>query len=246
MTSKANFLRYYAKSKRQRAERVFCLQIGANDGITYDPVHEFFRDYGWYGLLLEPQKDVYELGLCKTYAGNDRVILENVALGKTEGELPFYRISITRSIWATGLSGFDRRNIEEHIENGYIQNKAREEGIELPRDIGEIIETVSVPTTTLGRLLTKYSISKVDVVCIDTEGYDFEILKMIDFNTLSPEVILFESKNLPDSEFISATELLARMEYELFWERGDTLAIKYPYPFLQKTVGWITAFFKKL
>lgn len=246
LTSRDGFFLHYASSKKRRGERVFCLQIGANDGITYDPVHKYFRDYGWHGLLIEPQKDVYEQRLCKTYTNNDRVILENVALGNTEAALPFYRIALTDSIWATGLSSFDRRNIEAHLENGYIRNKAREEGIELPQDIDEIIETILVPTTTLNRLLEKHSISSINVVCIDTEGYDFEILKMIDFKKLSPEVVLFESKNLSDVDFVSAKKLLTSNGYSLFWEKGDTLAIKYPYSILQKMVGKMTALIKKI
>jgi FkbM family methyltransferase len=200
-----------------------------------------------YGkATVEPQKDVYENGLCKTYAGNGRVILENVALGKTQGELIFYRINFTRATWATGLSSFDRANIENHWKNGYIQAKAREEGVELPQDVEEIIEAVSVPTTTPDQLLNKHNVRKVDVVCIDTEGYDFEILKMIDFDRLSSEVILFESKNLPDTQFIAAKALLSSSGYRLFWEKGDTLAIKYPYPLLRRAIGALAAFYRKI
>ena len=92
LTSIYSFLDYYAESMKKKSCEVFCFQVGANDGRTNDPVHKYFRDYGWKGLLVEPQADVFNNELIKTYANNKNVILENVALGKEEGQLSFYRV----------------------------------------------------------------------------------------------------------------------------------------------------------
>lgn len=246
LTSTYDFLRYYAQSKKAKNEKVICLQVGANDGKTNDPVYEYFSSYGWNGILVEPQTDVFEQGLTKTYAGNNNVILENVALGNQEGNLPFYRVAISKARWATGLSSFDRKSLEGHIENGYIIRKAQDEGLNIPEDKNALIETVLVPTVTVENLLKKHNISKLDVVCIDTEGYDYEVLKLIDLKRLSPEVVFFESKNLSDNDFAEAKKLLTSLGYRLFWEKGDTLAIKYPFPVIQRAVGWFKAFSKKL
>ena len=67
---------------KKNGKNVFCFQVGANDGRTNDPVHKYFRDYGWKGLLVEPQADVFNNELIKTYANNKNVILENVAIIK--------------------------------------------------------------------------------------------------------------------------------------------------------------------
>lgn len=246
LTSTYDFLKYYAQSKKKKNESVMCFQVGANDGKTNDPVYEYFTHYGWKGLLLEPQADVFEQGLIKTYAGNKNVILENVALGKTEGKLPFYRVAISKARWATGLSGFDRKSLEGHIENGYIVRKAQEEGVKIPENKNDLIETVDVPTMTVESLLSKHKITHCDVICVDTEGYDFEILKLIDIKKLNPEVIFFESKNLSDKDYIEAKKLLTDLGYTLYWEKGDTLAIKYPYPALERMRGWIKALYRKV
>lgn len=246
LTSTYDFLRYYAESKKAKGEKVFCLQVGANDGKSNDPVHEYFSKYDWNGILVEPQTDVFEQGLTKTYAGNNRVILENVALGKSEGNLPFYRVAISKARWATGLSGFCKKSLEEHVDNGYIIRKAKEEGVQIPTDKNDIIETVQVPTMTVDGLLNKHHVNKLDVVCIDTEGYDFEVLKLIDLKKLNPEVVFFESKNLSNEDFVAAKNLLSGLGYHLFWEKGDTLAIKYPYPLIQRAKGFVSAFTKKI
>jgi FkbM family methyltransferase len=246
LTSIYTFLDYYADQKKKKGEPVFCFQVGANDGKTNDPVHKYFTNFNWNGLLVEPQKDVFDLGLSKTYEGNPRVKIENVALGKEEGSLPFYRVAISKARWATGLSSFDKTSLEEHIKNGYIIRKAQEEGVEIPQDQSKILETVLVPTLKVQTLFHKHNIKKLDVLCVDTEGYDFEILKLIDFKTYSPEVVLFESKNLSNEDFVASKKLLTDHGYTLFWEKGDTLGVKASYPFPVKCIHKVKAFLRKL
>jgi FkbM family methyltransferase len=228
--SAAAFLRYYARRKQRLNESVFCLQVGANDGKVNDPVHVYFRDFGWNGLLVEPLPDVFENELKATYAGNPRVRLENVALASAEGELPLYRVAISRARWASGLSGFRRDNIQAHIDNGYIARRASEEGIALPADPSHIIETVLVRTVTVDSLLAKHGVRHFDVLCVDTEGFDFEILKLVDLDRYRPDVIVFESKNLSDADYVTALQVLRTHGYHLYWDRGDTLATRTPFP----------------
>jgi FkbM family methyltransferase len=246
LTSIYSFLDFYAQSMKDDSRNVFCLQVGANDGRTNDPVHKYFRDYGWKGLLVEPQTDVFNNELTKTYANNSNVILENVALGKEEGQLSFYRVAISKARWATGLSGFCKKSLEGHIENGYIQRKAKDEGVVVPDDLSKLIEEVKVPSVTTDTLLRKHQIESFDLLCIDTEGYDFEVIKLIDFKKYHPEVILFESKNLSDKDFIEAKTLLTSHGYTLYWEKGDTLAIKYAYPLYVKILHKMKAFIRKI
>lgn len=227
---------YYAFIQRLFRKSVFCFQVGANDGKHNDPVNKYFTHYNWTGLLIEPQLDVFQEGLSKTYQNNNNVILENLALSPTTGELPFYRVAFSKERWATGLSSFCRENIIEHIENGYIQKKAMADGIDMPSDIEKIIETVKVATMSVDDLFRKHNVRKMDVLCIDTEGYDFEILKLIDFQKYQPQLVLFESKNLSDNDFTEAKNLLMRNDYQLFWEKGDTLAIKFKFPYFVKLV----------
>lgn len=229
-----DFLRYYARRKQQLQQRVFCFQVGANDGKINDPVHVYFRDYGWSGLLVEPLVDVFQNELKATYAGNPRVTLENVALAQTEGHLPFYRVAISKSRWATGLSGFRRDSIQAHIDNGYIQRHAQQEGVAIPDDPGKLIEVIQVPTIRMDQLLARHSITHFDVLCVDTEGFDFEILKLVDFERYKPEVILFESKNLADGDYAQAKDLLSRHGYFLHWDRGDTLATHIKFPQIER------------
>ena len=58
--------------------------------------------------------------------------------------------------------------------------------------------------------------------------------------------MLFESKNLSDQDFIQAKNLLIHHGYSLFWQKGDTVAIRFKYPFIRKIISKIKAFLKKV
>jgi hypothetical protein len=38
----------------------FFVQIGANNGLTDDPIRQFVTKYHWHGVLVEPQPQVFQ------------------------------------------------------------------------------------------------------------------------------------------------------------------------------------------
>ena len=233
-------LQLYAKYKQTNREQVFCIQVGANDGKTTDPVFRFFDQFGWNGLLVEPQEDVYEQQLKKTYAHRPELILENVAIGPSGKSLPFYRLNCSDANWATGLATFNKEVLLAHVSNGYIEQKAQEDGILLGK---ELIETTMIPTVSFNDLIERHSIDRVDVLCIDAEGADFEVLEQFDFEQYKPDLVLYESKHLLDSDYVSSKALLSNAGYRLFWDAGDTLAVRssvltYPITKLRIATRW--------
>jgi FkbM family methyltransferase len=223
-------LDYYAATRRADGQQVFCVQVGANDGVNRDPIHRFFGAPGWRGMLIEPQEDVFRNQLSKTYAGNDRVILENVALSDTDGTKPFYRLAVSNAPWATGLASFDRGQIETHLANGYIARHLAEEGIALPDDLSEAVETLTVQTSTLRSLMAKHSLPSFDVLCVDTEGFDYEILKMAEIETYTPDVILYESQHLSADDRLAAVAFLRRLGYRVYRSEIDALGVRIRLP----------------
>lgn len=215
----------YAGYKSKKAKPVFCFQIGANDGRINDPVHRHLSGSGWSGLLVEPLTGVFENELKRTYAEHPQVRLANVAIAPHEGQLPLYRVGFSDARWATGLSSFKRESLEAHVENGYIEELAKQDGIVLPTDKESWIVSTPVRTTTVARLLDEYGIARFDFLCIDTEGFDFEVLKLVDLARYAPEFVLYESKNLSNEDY-EASKALFGDRYRLFWDKGDTFAVR--------------------
>src|SRR5690606_41620417 len=104
------------------------LQIGGNDGFVNDPIFKFVKRFSWKGIIVEPQKEVFENRLSKTYRFEKNVILENVAIADKSGMRKLYKLGFSNARWATGLASFNRKTLEYQIERNYVARCAKREG----------------------------------------------------------------------------------------------------------------------
>jgi len=186
-----------------RSEKgIFVLQVGANDGKRHDSVSPFIHKYRWQGLLLEPLPDIFET-LRLNYANRSNVVLINAALADRDGEMTFYRVRPGPEVPdnCNELGSFYRDVILKHtylfpqIEK-YIST--------------QIIEAVSFPT-----LVQRHNVQKIDALIVDTEGFDFEILKLADFQRFRPKVVIYEHMHLNKEDQEAARQLLADLDYDV-------------------------------
>jgi hypothetical protein len=66
---------------------------------------------------------------------------------------------------------------------------------------------------------------KIDILQIDTEGFDYEILKLFQFNTFLPKIIIFESENLSAADLAECKTWLGEKGYVFEGFGGDTLGV---------------------
>ncbi|HMO34111.1 MAG TPA: FkbM family methyltransferase [Lacibacter sp.] len=192
----------------------FYIQIGANDGVSFDPIFRLISEEKVRGLALEPLPDIFEK-LKVNYAGQPQVTLVNKALHNEEKAMTLYRVNQALKKypdWTKGTASFNKAHHEKS-------------GID-PADIVE--EKVSC--ISWGELLKSYSVQHVDLLQIDTEGYDYHIIRMIDFEQLAPSIISFEH-GLRDGvmtwqQFHEIEELLVRNNYNLIVLKHDAIAYK--------------------
>lgn len=78
---------------------------------------------------------------------------------------------------------------------------------------------------TINDLTLKHSIARIHILLIDTEGYDYEILKSIEFPSVLPLVIQYEHANLNEKDQLQAIKLLYDNNYKLISYHLDTIAI---------------------
>jgi len=186
------------------AEReFFFLQIGAFDGSFDDPIASLVRKYRWRGVLVEPQPGAFAK-LQVNYADQSQVSFENAAIAAEDGETTLYTLKNS----ATPMASFDRRHLVRHA-----QRQAD-------------IVSHTVPCVTLATLINKHNIGHIDLLQIDAEGYDFEIIRQIDFTALQPTLIRYEHANLLQNDRNDCIELLANQGYRVHLEDSDTLAFR--------------------
>lgn len=188
------------------------VQIGANDGRTNDPLRRFILKYGFRGVLVEPQRTAFER-LVANYSGVSGLRFENSAIAASDGTMTLYRFRAGPGVpaWADCLASFSR----EHLVRNFDNLK------------GEV-EEITVPSITFSTLLEKYGLRDVDLLQIDTEGFDYEILKMIDFRTFRPAIINFEHLLLVGAIRQRCYALLCEQGYKITESGVDAVAYLEP------------------
>ncbi|MFN5055817.1 MAG: FkbM family methyltransferase [Bacteroidota bacterium] len=210
------------------------IQIGANDGITHDPIHKFIKRDQWNGVLLEPQSEVFHAYLKKIYAKNKEINCLCAAIGYQDGKQQIYKIGFSDMRWATGLASFSKEKIEQAFENGIVAHNCRVHGIDLPADKNEWISEEEVEVISPTTLMKRFNLSKIDLLQIDAEGFDVEVIKMFDIASTKPRAIIFENIGLHSEDYNTCLELLLHNNYAIRKFGPNTLALKTPIGTFQK------------
>lgn len=196
--------------------RVFFVQVGSNDGVKGDPIHDLIISRkSWGGIFIEPIDFLFRQ-LRQNYGDADRFVFENIAIGTEKGSKKFYYVSekakdeLELPYWHDQLGSFDKNYITR-IFGGEMTPYIIEKDVEcLP----------------LQEVLDRNGVDAIDLIHIDTEGFDYQVLSQLDLERYKPSVILFEHHLLTDQEFVKARKFLRWTGYRLLQYGNDTLAIR--------------------
>jgi FkbM family methyltransferase len=176
----------------------FCfIQIGANDGKTFDPLYELIiKNKNWRGILFEPGIQAFE-ELKLTYEGYDNLTLVNSAVSNFDGPGTLFCGKTTPHFTLNKRKAIDMF------------------------DIVPIEEEINVVSPQ--KIINDYNIKDIYLLQIDTEGHDFTILKSFLENNYLPLMLRFEHINLTyegtnDHEVI---KYLSKFGYESFYVKDD-------------------------
>ena len=169
-------LHYYGR----KSVKLFCINIGAMDGMMFDELVGYSKSYGFKGLYVEPVPYLFER--LKQNFSEEGNLFENAAISSNNGTIRM--MTIDQAAIDTGLVHpcFYGMSAVYPPKNG-LGSEGDRETVE---KWGRIIE---VPCITLETLLSKHSISNFDVVKIDAEGHDWEIFDQIDIEKFRPKLI---------------------------------------------------------
>jgi FkbM family methyltransferase len=192
------------------------LQIGANDGLTGDPIHHLIvqPNTRWRGILVEPVGHLFDQ-LSVLYRDKPLLQLDRAAIGESDGSTLIYRLDETpdSSLWLDQIPSLDPELVRRNASQ-FGQAEAS-------------LVTETVPGLSVDTLLRKYEVRQLDLLVIDTEGWDWRILRQFDLAALQPKLILYEHQHLSALEKKEADEFLRAEGYEwIATEEGDTVAWK--------------------
>jgi FkbM family methyltransferase len=178
------------------------IQVGAFDGVSNAPIHDIVREFGIRGLIVEPQEDAFEM-LRRNYADYPQVLLVNAAVSAVEETRDFFTVKDSPE----QVASFDRNHL--------LKSKVP----------AERIVCTKIRCRTLDGLRSEHGFPKFDLVQIDAEGYDYEIIKTIDFGAARPSLIRFEHIHLSERDCTECVRMLAQHGYRFLSEKSDIIAL---------------------
>lgn len=193
------------------------IQVGANDGTVNDPLRKFIIKNYLKGVMIEPQPKIF--GKLKSNYEKldlDGIFLENIAIDHDCGFRNLYTVknpSNPEDLWAHAAASFHRTHIEKMLSQGSLNAS------------GGCIEKVAVRCENFEYILDKYKISKLDLLQIDAEGYDFELLKIFPFSKVTPRIIHFEHLHLNETDRDASLKFLHNLGYSFIVEYFDITAV---------------------
>ena len=173
----------------------FFVEIGAFDGIEHSNTYLLEKEFGWTGILVEPNPDYHSLLRERRSAA-----LSTNAVYSKSGKVDFVNVRD-----GAVLSG-----IAEHAFDDRHAGLRRRESSDV----------ISVEAVTLNELLEKEKAPKtVDYISIDTEGSEFEILAAFNFDAFDVRLFSIEHNFTPRE---AETEtLLRRHGYKRVYRRAS-------------------------
>jgi FkbM family methyltransferase len=202
----------------ERYPAAFFVEIGANDGEQHDHLRPIIASRPWRGIMVEPVPYVFAR-LHDNYGGFANIVLENSAIADRDGELPFYHLRQAEDPaahglprWYDGIGSFSKEAVIGHA------------GL-LP-DLENRLTCISVPSITFSSLCRKHGVEHVDLLLVDTEGYDHEILRSIDWDSHRPRLVVYEHYHLSGMDRRQLRHDLVSLGYELKEEGFDTWCLR--------------------
>lgn len=95
-------------------------------------------------------------------------------------------------------------------------------------DVKGVAGSVNVQGQTLQSLLQEHAISRADIVVVDTEGYDYKIVKqMFEIRGFRPTVLQFEHTLMEPAQYDELLKLMTQNKYTFSQVGVDTVATQF-------------------
>ena len=196
------------------------VQIGANDGISADPIFDYIIENEHINaFLVEPQQDAFE-ELKKNYKNVlHRVQCYKYAITDSNDKIKLYKNNAING--TDGHSSLINRDIDIH--NNIVVADFNENSYEL------------VDGITVNNFMDVIQHVNIDIMIIDTEGYDLEIIKMFFNHNIFPTLLYFESPGIkgyiPEKNFLKDNDAdefvntILKMKYNINILQSNWLCI---------------------
>jgi len=198
------------------------LQVGAYDGVSFDPIFDIVSKANVRRFLIEPNKSAAEK-LRLAFSNTPEVTVIEAAIVDSDNthQISLYKFSDKFvEIYPDfgGTSSISRR----HLQDAFARNRHR---FAPDEDLDANIIEDRVRALSSKKLLEEFGIDDIDVLVIDVEGADWIVLDGLLKAGLKPRLLLFESRFVSSSDMRAAVRGLHALGYIVKNLGYDTAAI---------------------
>ena len=162
--------------KKLKDKNLTIIDIGSHKGET---IELFLKNFNIQKIFaFEPNIELFNLLKRKKKYETDKIELFNYGVGLDDGELDLNIMTDSSS------STFNTMN----LDSNYYKKKNKIVNLfSRKKDLIEKRQAVSI--IKLSKIILQYRINHIDILKIDTEGFEFKILKGINFKRLQEDQI---------------------------------------------------------
>ena len=197
------------------------IQIGANDGKSDDFIRSSIN-IDTNLLLVEPIKSAFDQ-LEKNYSGYKNVKFINKAIDVVTGKKNIFSVNPkyydfyekkykSKDVsWLTVLASFHKEHLEYHgVKSNHIQS-------------------TEIDCINFKELIEQYDFQKLDLLVVDTEGYDDVLITNFIQNTDIRPIIILEWIHIKKNKAEEIIELLKSNNYKFLKLNKDLICIQNNY-----------------
>ena len=187
------------------------IQVGSNDGVSNDPLYEPILLHKRQSYLVEPI-DYLAQKLRSLHKLNPYVQVCQFAIHPTSTSVDFFCLPKDADIklgdlwkpWFDQIGSLSRQHLTKHSPV-----------------IEPFIEKITIPSSTINRLIRDNNVKEVAILHIDAEGFDLEVLGTIDLDKMKPSMIMLEHKHLPLKPLLKLVSSMKSSGYVPFVYHDD-------------------------
>tara|TARA_B110000483_G_C18095755_1_gene503812 strand:- start:139 stop:885 length:747 start_codon:yes stop_codon:yes gene_type:complete len=203
----------------------FCIQIGANDGVMGDPIRIYLKDKSnlsailiepldyYYKKLISLYKNRKEIKIMRNLVSNERVLkkiyyIDPKIVSLMNGDGP-------HNNWAHGQGSFSKSFIINEIQKNSFR------GINYKKNINKFIQSIKYKKVKSIKISDiKISNNTQNLLVIDVQGFEYEVLKSINFKSQKFDLIYFEDEGTYQIKSKKIIKLLKENNYKLIGDDG--------------------------
>jgi FkbM family methyltransferase len=174
----------------------FFVNIGANDGVSNDPIYPFLREHSWHGIVVEPLGPLLE-ELRSNYRDFPGIIFEQAAI--VAAPRPFYYLPASSGYQRTWTKQVGTLNPASLVKTIGLMRVHQFDG-PVPPGLEQSVASIEVPCLTFHALMEKHRVERVDFLSIDAESADYEIFCSIDLARWRPRILCIETGDMGEAE----------------------------------------------